>query len=454
MKKLHIVLLVASFIIPSISFASIDTNLKYGSRGVAVTELQDFLIAKGFLSGQTSGNFFSLTRKAVIAYQASVGLPATGYVGPMTRSKINDDLSIANAPAVSAEITETGTTTPTQANPLTPLISGCSSTTGFSTTTGTSCSGVTTNATPTVNRTMTLQNGSVVEVDANGSITRFVSSAITTPSVQSTAPTTSGSAESNSSLSISVGQAIATTTSAYLSWSTSIPTNSKLFLTRTPVDLYANSTQIISSASGYSTQHFVNISNLIPNTQYSYTIEAINGTLDQKITGTINTNALPAANNSDSQIADMNTNLLSLAKSFASSSCPIKPIIVVQPQQNSTNYVVVSISGDTITWKASDAGADIGFDIYDPCVSPDSLTWSYSSPMVNITANPINGVVSTVTDQPGKSWQLGSTSNYFNKGEGVAEAGFKLVAGTYNVTISASDGNGNSSTKTITNIVQ
>lgn len=293
MKKLHIALLVASFIVPSISFASIDTNLKYGSRGVAVTELQDFLIAKGFLSGQTSGNFFSLTRKAVVAYQASVGLPATGYVGPMTRSKINDDLSTANAPAVSAEITETGTTTLTQATPSTSFISGCSSTIGFSTTTGTACSGVTTHATPTANRTMTLQNGSVVEVDANGSITRFISSVVTTPSAQSTAPTTTTSAENTSTLSISVGQTTSTTTSAYLSWSTSIPTNSKIFLTQTPVDLYANSTQIISSASGYSTQHFVNIPNLIPSTQYSYTIEAINGTQDKKMTGIINTNPLP-----------------------------------------------------------------------------------------------------------------------------------------------------------------
>ncbi|MGB2580620.1 MAG: peptidoglycan-binding domain-containing protein, partial [Minisyncoccia bacterium] len=80
MKKLHIALLIGVFIIPSVSFASIDTNLKYGSRGLAVSELQDFLITKGFLSGQTSGNFFSLTRKAVIAYQASVGLPTTGFV--------------------------------------------------------------------------------------------------------------------------------------------------------------------------------------------------------------------------------------------------------------------------------------------------------------------------------------------------------------------------------------
>lgn len=190
MKKLHIALLVTFFVIPSISLASIDTNLKYGSRGLGVTELQDFLIDKGFLTGQSSGNFFSLTRRAVVAYQASVGLPATGFVGPMTRTKINDDLSTVNAPAVSAEVSETGATalrTNTTSNIATPiqvnresaqsLASGCSSVAGFSITTGSPCSPTVASivATPATNKTMTLQNGSVVEVDANGNIVRFIS---------------------------------------------------------------------------------------------------------------------------------------------------------------------------------------------------------------------------------------------------------------------------------------
>lgn len=178
MKKVHIALLVAaSFIIPSVSIASIDTNLKYGSRGGHVTELQEFLIDKGFLAGQASGNFFSLTRKAVVAYQSSVGLPATGFVGPMTRSKINDDLSQTNAPSVSAEISETGTTTISINKPA--LVSGCSSIVGFSTTTGSPCSTTIITETPAVNKTLTLQSGAVVEVDSNGNIIRFISSAIT-----------------------------------------------------------------------------------------------------------------------------------------------------------------------------------------------------------------------------------------------------------------------------------
>src|SRR3990167_6075773 len=116
MKKLSILLLVGIFIIPTVSFASIDTNLKYGSRGTEVTELQEFLIDKGFLTGQTTGNFFTLTRKAVISYQTSVGLPSTGFVGPLTRTKINDGLSVDDTSSNTAEVAETGTTVPPTKN--------------------------------------------------------------------------------------------------------------------------------------------------------------------------------------------------------------------------------------------------------------------------------------------------------------------------------------------------
>lgn len=84
-------------LIPSLSLASIDANLRYGAKGTQVTELQKFLINKGFLSGQASGSFFSLTQKAVAAYQKSISLPTTGFVGPMTRVKINEELAQTSA---------------------------------------------------------------------------------------------------------------------------------------------------------------------------------------------------------------------------------------------------------------------------------------------------------------------------------------------------------------------
>lgn len=107
MKKL--LFIIACFIIPVISFASVDINLKYGTTHTQVKELQEFLIGKGFLTGDATGNFFTLTRKAVVAYQGSVGLPTTGYVGPMTREKINTELSLAETTSNTAEVTETGT---------------------------------------------------------------------------------------------------------------------------------------------------------------------------------------------------------------------------------------------------------------------------------------------------------------------------------------------------------
>lgn len=74
------------------SFA-VNANLQLGSSGANVISLQKFLETKGFLtlpSGTTEGYFGSLTKQALIAYQASVNLPATGYCGPMTRTLINN----------------------------------------------------------------------------------------------------------------------------------------------------------------------------------------------------------------------------------------------------------------------------------------------------------------------------------------------------------------------------
>ena len=110
MRKVLTLLAISAMALPTITAASIDTNLKYGARGTEVSELQEFLIDKGFLSGAPTGNFFSLTLKAVIAYQTSVSLPATGFVGPMTRNAINQEL-VGNT-SEQAEVTETGTTTP------------------------------------------------------------------------------------------------------------------------------------------------------------------------------------------------------------------------------------------------------------------------------------------------------------------------------------------------------
>ncbi len=91
MKK--IIPLLILFILPSLTLASINVSLKYGMRGDDVKSLQAFLVSKHFLSTPATGYFGTLTVKAVKAYQASVGVPATGLVGSMTRAKINGELS-------------------------------------------------------------------------------------------------------------------------------------------------------------------------------------------------------------------------------------------------------------------------------------------------------------------------------------------------------------------------
>jgi peptidoglycan hydrolase-like protein with peptidoglycan-binding domain len=64
-------------------------NIGYRSRGVDVQSLQLFLIQKNFLDTQATGYFGDRTRTAVKAYQSSVGIPPTGYVGVLTRAKID-----------------------------------------------------------------------------------------------------------------------------------------------------------------------------------------------------------------------------------------------------------------------------------------------------------------------------------------------------------------------------
>ncbi|MBX4198505.1 peptidoglycan-binding protein [Candidatus Parcubacteria bacterium] len=79
----------------AVSSASAQTsvytrNLTVGSRGADVTALQAMLQAGNFLSVSPTGYFGSLTRAALAAWQASVGIsPAAGYFGPITRARVS-----------------------------------------------------------------------------------------------------------------------------------------------------------------------------------------------------------------------------------------------------------------------------------------------------------------------------------------------------------------------------
>ena len=69
-------------------------DLEMGMSVADVVYLHDLLIKKGYLTptgSQTSSLFEEATRLAVISYQSDYGLPATGYVGPITRAKLNTE---------------------------------------------------------------------------------------------------------------------------------------------------------------------------------------------------------------------------------------------------------------------------------------------------------------------------------------------------------------------------
>lgn len=117
MKKISIALLFSlCMFIPFIASASLDTNLYYGlQQNSDVKQLQQFLIDRGFLTGDATGNFFSSTLKAVKDYQTSVSISSTGYVGALTRTKINNDI-VASLSTSNQESTNTSTKPTTTIN--------------------------------------------------------------------------------------------------------------------------------------------------------------------------------------------------------------------------------------------------------------------------------------------------------------------------------------------------
>src|SRR3989344_5540090 len=89
-------------------------NLTVGSTGSEVSALQQWLVSKGYLvmpAGVAMGYFGNLTKSALAKYQASAGItPAVGYLGPITRAKVN---SLVVVPVVPGTVPgSTGITTP------------------------------------------------------------------------------------------------------------------------------------------------------------------------------------------------------------------------------------------------------------------------------------------------------------------------------------------------------
>jgi peptidoglycan hydrolase-like protein with peptidoglycan-binding domain len=243
-KTFFCALLALFFFLPVSVLGSFDRDLSYGARGTDVSDLQKFLTDRGIYRGPVTGNFYNLTKAAVIEFQEKEGItPPAGYFGPLTRKKANSLLGQSSPNAQ-------GTTSQTQ-----------------------------TAAIPaTGNTILRIPNGPVVEIDASGKIVRWIEGwPVNGP--------TQGTNAVATQLSITIGTISATDNSAYLSWTTNGPSDSKIFLTAKG----SSDTKIYKSESGYSTQHILRPTGLTPNTEYSYTIEAISGTTVAKNSGSLST---------------------------------------------------------------------------------------------------------------------------------------------------------------------
>ena len=95
---------------------SFSRNLQVNSQGEDVRQLQVFLNNNGFPVAATGAgslgretNFFgNATHAALVKYQTSVGVSATGYLGPLTRAKIAENIT----PTASATAAPTPVVTP------------------------------------------------------------------------------------------------------------------------------------------------------------------------------------------------------------------------------------------------------------------------------------------------------------------------------------------------------
>lgn len=116
---------------------------------------------------------------------------------------------------------------------------------------------------------ITLPNGAVVEMDANGNIIRT----ITAPPQQTyTTPTPTVQSQTSATVQISSVNITPAITSAKIEWQTDKPTESKIFLSGGGL-----SSKLYKSESGLSTRHSVSISGLVGDTNYTYEMEAIAG---------------------------------------------------------------------------------------------------------------------------------------------------------------------------------
>jgi len=169
------------------SGVTFSRNLTIGSRGNDVKCLQTILNASADTQVATSGvgsygnettYFGALTKAAVVKYQAKNSIsPTSGFVGPLTRAKLNGVAPSTPSATLPAGCTSTSGYSPTTGQScatgavVTPVLpAGCTSTSGYSPTTGQSC-GI---AVPAASTTPITGEGLKVSVAANTPVTNTV----------------------------------------------------------------------------------------------------------------------------------------------------------------------------------------------------------------------------------------------------------------------------------------
>jgi len=172
MKKFLIASGVAVLAIATVAMAqgySFQTNLTIGSTGPDVSALQTWLIGAGYSipsisSGAASKGYFgSQTQAAVMKFQAAHGVPATGFVGPLTRGVLNGGASTAMTTSTMCPAGYTCTATAPAMSTTCPAGYTCMANT---TTTGGTVTGAPAGiTTPGVSGTLTIANSGSV---ANG----------------------------------------------------------------------------------------------------------------------------------------------------------------------------------------------------------------------------------------------------------------------------------------------
>lgn len=79
-----------------------SSDLRLGSRGNDVVALQRFLLSKGYQIYGATGFYGTQTVAAVRSYQAANGISENGYVGPLTRARLNAGCGTPSAPSPTA----------------------------------------------------------------------------------------------------------------------------------------------------------------------------------------------------------------------------------------------------------------------------------------------------------------------------------------------------------------